>query len=558
MSKFFLSAFVTVFSAPIFAAPTNAELKVGMSQEFENMNPIIMTMTATSWMYYMGNRTLVTLDPDGKYVTMLAKDIPSLKNKRAKLAADGKTLTAVWEIKENAKWGDGAPVTCEDFRLAHEVGSSPNVATAEKEVWTRVSQIEIDPANPKKCTFTYAPARWDFYKMSQFYPLPAHLEGEVFRKFKDVNEGYARNSNYVTNPTLPGLYAGPYQVSEVKLGSHVVFTPNPYFYGEKPKIRKISVKLIPNTGTLEANLRSGAIDKIANLGFSFDQALAFEKKVKSEKLPYEVVFKESVVFEYINMKIDNPILADIDVRKALVHAIDREELVKALFEGRQKVAIHNISPIDPWYTADPKIVTTYPLDRKRAGALLDKAGWKLDAGDVYRSKEGKKLSLQFMTTAGNKSRETVQTFLQNQWKKVGVEVLIKNEPARVFFGETMKKRKFEALTMSAWVSAPEENPKAVYHSKNIPTEENGWSGQNRIAWINAKADRAMDAIDTEFDAKKRLKQVHEFLRQLTLDAPVIPLFYRTDVCVIPKDLKNFRLAGHQYAETNEVEKWTLE
>lgn len=541
-----------------FAAPTNAELKVGMAQEFENMNPLIMSMVATTWMYYIGNRALLTIDADGKWVPMLAKEIPSFQNKLAKFSADKKSMTALWEIKENAKWGDGTPVTCKDFQLAHEIGSSPNVATPEREVWTRVTKIEADPANPKKCTFTYDPARWDFYKMALFFPLPAHLEDEVFRKYKDANEGYARNTKYVTNPTLEGLYAGPYKVSEVKLGSHVVFVPNPQFYGEKPKIQKIIVKLIPNTGTLEANLRSGQIDKIADLGFTFDQALAFEKKIKAEKLPFEVQFKDSITFEYINMKLDNPILADVNVRHALTHAIDREQLVKALFEGRQKVAIHNISPIDPWYTADPKIVTTYPYNKKKAAELLDKAGWKLNASDGYRSKDGKKLSLQFMTTAGDKTRETVQTYLQSQWKAAGVEVIIKNEPARVFFGETLKKRKFEALTMSAWVSSPEENPKGVYHSKNIPTEANGWSGQNRVGWVNAKADKAMDDIDTEFDGTKRLKSIHEFLRQITLDSPVIPLYYRSDVCVIPKNLKNFRLSGHQFAETNEVEKWTLE
>ena len=63
--------------------------------------------------------------------------------------------------------------------------------------------------------------------------------------------------------------------------------------------------------------------------------------------------------------------------------------------------------------------------------------------DGIRVKDGKKLSLTFQTTAGNKTRELVQVYLQNQWKQAGIDVVIKNEPARVFFGETMSKRKFD-------------------------------------------------------------------------------------------------------------------
>ena len=59
-----------------------------------------------------------------------------------------------------------------------------------------------------------------------------------------------------------------------------------------------------------------------------------------------------------------------------------------------------------------------------------------------------------MTTAGNRSRELVQQVLQSQWKQVGVEIVIKNEPARVFFGETTKERKYTGMALFAWISSP--------------------------------------------------------------------------------------------------------
>jgi peptide/nickel transport system substrate-binding protein len=331
------------------ALPTNEELKIGISQEFETMNPLLMSMAASAYMYRMVGRSLVVLTPEGKWIAQLAKDIPTLENGGAKIIEEGgkKKIVANWEILDKASWGDGTPVTCQDFITSHKIATSPTVSVGEKEQWTQVEKIDVDSKNPKKCTFKYDRAKWDFYQLAQFFPVPTHLEKAIFEKFGKQKEGYEKNSNYVRNPTNPGLYNGPYVISEVKLGSHVTFTPNSKFYGRQPHIKKIIVKLIPNTGTMEANLRSGTIDMVSVLGLDFDQALAFDKKTKAEKLPFQVHFVPSVTYEHIDLKLDNPILQDVRVRKALLHAVNREDLVKALFEGKQQVAIHNVSPKDP-------------------------------------------------------------------------------------------------------------------------------------------------------------------------------------------------------------------
>lgn len=547
------------FAGPAQSAPTNAELKIGISQEFENLNPLIMSMSATTYMYHMVGRTLVTLNADTKWVPVLAKEIPTLENGLAKMIEAGgkKKIVANWEIIEAAKWGDGTPVTCADFKFSRDIVASGKIAVGEKEIFTQFEKIEWDPKTPKKCTFSYDKARWDFYQLAQFYPLPKHLEQAVWDKYGQQKEGYEKNSNYVKSPTNPGLYNGPYVISEVKLGDHVTFVPNPHFYGEKPKIQKIIVKLIPNTGTMEANLRSGTIDMISTLGLALDQALAFDKKAKAENLPFVTHFVPSVTYEHIDFNLENPLLKDAKVRRAMLHSINREDLVKALFEGKQIVANHFVSPKDPWYTTDPKFVTTYRYSRREAQKLLDEAGWKLGK-DGYRYKDGKKLSLSFMTTAGNKTRELVQTYLQEQWKQVGIEVLIKNEPAKVFFGETASKRKFDGMIMYAWVSSPENNPRSTLHSKSVPTDKNSFAGQNYPGWLNPQVDKAIEAIDLEFNSKKRAELAWELQKQYTQYVPVLPLYYRVDISVTPKNLKGYKMPGHQYHETTAVEKWSLE
>lgn len=540
------------------AAPTNAELKIGISQEFENLSPMIMTMAATTYLHAMAGRSLTTMDRNNKWVPEITKAVPSLENGTAKLIDVGgkKKIVATWEIRDNANWGDGKPVTCEDFAFTREVGIAPTVAVGEREIYSDIEKIEWDPKTPKKCLFT-GKAKWDFYAMGTFYVIPKHLEGPVWEKYGKQKEGYEKNTNYVKNPTNPGLYNGPYVISEVQLGDHVSFKPNPHFYGEKPKIQKIIVKLIPNTGTMEANLRSGTIDLICNLGLSLDQALILDKKLKAEGAPLIVQFEPSQVYEHIDLNLDNPILKDLRVRRALLHAINRDELVKALFEGKQQVAQHSMNPKDPWFTDDPKYVTVYRYSKREAQKLLDEAGWTVGK-DGYRAKDGKRLSLVFQTTAGNKTRELVQTYLQEQWKQIGVEIVIKNEPAKVFFGDTTSKRKFSGMAMYAWTSSPENNPRSTLHSKSIPASANGYAGQNYPGWKNAEVDKTIDAIDLEFDKAKRLELARSLQKYYTQEIPVLPLYYRVDIAVVPKNMKNYQLTGHQFQETHAVETWTLE
>lgn len=538
--------------------PTNQEFKIGLSQEFETLNPLIMSMLATTYLSGMVIRPLTVMDAKGEWVPMLAKQIPSIGNGAELITENGqKKVKVLWEIRDNANWGDGIPVTCEDFALARTIAMNPLVSIAEKETYSDIERIEIDKTNPKKCFFVYKKPRWDFHHIGTLYPVSKHLEEAVYNQFKDQAEGYEKNTTYVKTPTNPGLYNGPYTITEIKLGSHIILEPNPHFYGSKPSIKKIIAKIIPNTGTLEANLRSGQIDMISSSGFSFDEAISFDKKVKADNLPYVVHFTPSQTFEHIDCNLEHPILKDVRVRQALMYSMNRVDLTNALFEGRQIPGLHFVSERDPWYTNDPQFVTDYSYSKEKANKLLDEAGWKMGS-DGVRSKNGEPLLLSIMSTSENKTRELVEQYLKDQWQQVGVELEIKNEPARVFFGESVRKAKFPALAMYALVSSSESIPMSTLHSSSIPAEKNGYSGQNTYHWRNAKVDSAIDALKIEFDAKKRLDLIHGIVKEYSREIPALPLYYRSDVAVAPKSLSGFQLTGHQFVETYSVENWSIE
>ena len=160
-----------------------------------------------------------------------------------------------------------------------------------------------------------------------------------------------------------------------------------------------------------------------------------------------------------------------------------------------------------------------------------------------------------MSTAGNRSRELVEQVLQSYWRAVGIDVKIRNQPARVLFGETISKRKFTGLAMFAWLSAPESLPRSTLHSQSIPTRENNWSGQNYTGFKNQLMDQLIDSIEIELEKEKRKKLWGQLQRLYAEQLPAIPLYFRANSFIVPKWLKGIKPTGHMFTSTNWVEDW---
>ncbi|MBN2355087.1 peptide ABC transporter substrate-binding protein, partial [candidate division KSB1 bacterium] len=148
-------------------------------------------------------------------------------------------------------------------------------------------------------------------------------------------------------------------------------------------------------------------------------------------------------------------------------------------------------------------------------------------------------------------------WLQEEWKKVGIEITIKNEPARVFFGETVVKSLYPDMALFAWFSSPENNPRSTLSSESIPTEANQYSGQNDTRWNNPNVDKAIKEIDVTFDAAKRKELRAEILKYYTDEVPVIPLYYRASISVPPANMAGYKTSPHQFSEANHIEFWHL-
>ena len=544
-----LSAFASATPVPA-GEHGRRELVIGITQFPSTFNPLIDAMLAKSYILAMTRRPITAYDKNWKLVCLLCTRLPTIENGLAvrEPLPNGKTGIAITvTLEPKARWGDGVPVTSRDVVFTWRVGRNPKSGVGNAEAFRRIRAIDVK--DDKTITLHVDRVTFDYNDLSGFDLLPAHLERA---KFSDP-VAYRNRTNFDTDPTNPGLYFGPYRIAKVVSGSYVVLVPNPTWYGKKPFFRRIVVRVIENTAALEANLRSGNIDYIAGeLGLTIDQALALEKHSRNA---FSFVYKSGLIYEHLDVNLDNPILKDLRVRRALILGLDRDTITKQLFGGRQPVADSLVSPLD-WVVS--KDIHRYPYDPKRAAALLDAAGWRLGRGGIRRDAKGTPLKLVLMTTAGNRSRELVEQVLQSQWRALGIDMRIRNEPARVFFGQTITRRKYPALAMFAWISAPESVPRTTLHSTMIPTKANNYSGQNFTGFRNAEMDRLIDRIEVELDRDKRKALWARLQRIYTDELPVIPLYFRAEAYIMPKWLKGLEPTGHQFPSTLWVENWRAE
>lgn len=529
-------------------AQAKEDLTIGITQFPSTLHPNIDSMLAKSYVLGAVQRPLTAFDHDWKLVCLLCTELPTLENGNAELeqTADGKQGIAVtYTIQPEARWGDDTPVSTDDVLFTWEVGKNPDVGVGNQEMYERI--LAIDVKDDKTFTLHIDRVTFDYNGINDFRLLPAHLERAIY---EENPKDYGNRTLFETDPTNAGLYFGPYKVTDISRGSHLVLAPNPTWWGEKPQFSRVVVKAIENTAALEANVLSGEVDMIAGeLGLTLDQALAFEKRHSDS---FNIVYQPGLYYEHLDVQLENPFLADVKVRQALIYSIDRSAISHQLFANKQPVANTNVNPLDWVYDPD---VPKYEYDPEKAKQLLDEAGWSAGAGGIRQNADGERLTLELMTTAGNRTRELVQQVLQSQWKQVGVEVKIRNEPARVFFGETLRYRKHKGLAMFAWVSSPENVPRTTLHSTMIPSEENGWSGQNIASYKNPEMDKLLDEVEQELDRAKRKPMWADIQRIYATDLPVIPLYFQAEAYVLPKWLSGVKPTGHQSLSTLWIEQW---
>jgi peptide/nickel transport system substrate-binding protein len=470
---------------------------------------------------------LVTTNEKMEVVPLLAAVVPTLANGGVVLRPDG-GMDVTWKLRPEARWHDGTPHTSADVKFTVEAINSPDYNPESTDGFDRITSV--DTPDPLTAVLhyreIYAPYQLQFVRGT----LPKHvLEGRDIDTANDYNRA--------------PLGTGPYKVAEWKSGEYIRLEAVPdYWRGTPAKIPTLLFRFIANTNTRINQLKSGEVDMVVMFPWDKYREVAAIPGVTVHRIDgngYEHVTLNQRAF---------PAFADVRVRQALHHAVDRDLLVKAILEGLAPVTHGPVQPVSWAHNPD---VRRYAYDVARANALLDEAGWRDTDGDGVRDRGGQRFAFTLITQAGFAVRENVAQVLQQHFRAVGVEAAV-----QLHDGTSISKLWFEGKfhAMLHWWQLPADPELTLFFAKDrMPPR-----GRN----INYVSDDALTALvyasDRTVDRTERTRLLRDAQARIADLAIEIPLYGVTKLDAVPARLRGFTGNPTNTGPFWNVHEWVIE
>jgi peptide/nickel transport system substrate-binding protein len=494
------------------------------TQEFDSLIPLYSSMwfSWTTWQMYL--HWAWEFDENNEPFPRLVTEIPSLEN--GGISADGRVITM--KLRNDIKWSDKVPVTADDFIFTWEMAVSPKNAVASTYPYDLIESIKAPNPQTVVITFTDPFAPW----LATLWHgiLPAHILRPVYDA-----EGTIDNADWLKNPTVG---CGPYVFAEWESGSYARFVRNKNYWGKSPKIDEIFIRFVPDDASQVAALKAGDADLGTFIAYSDVPAL----QDAGLKIMVEPNGYSEWMFFLVNEEKGHPALLDVNVRKAIALAIDRNAINRDLLLGLTKVPASFWDAL-PFYNNPP--LANYPYDPAEAKRLLDAAGWVDSNADGTRDKGGVELELTHATTI-RAVRQDAQAVMQQQLAEVGIKLNILSVDDTLYFGSYADggPAALGEYDIQEWSDGPLFPDPDLYYwlCSQIPSDENP-SGENWFYLCDQELDRLIQLQSTQVDVNVRQKTISQ-INQLFYDKVyIIGLWQDPDVYAVGSRLKNVKFSG---------------
>ena len=486
MSLFMVGSMVNLVTALNY----ESTLRVGSDQNPTTMDPALYQDLASSQVMRNVFETLVAYDAE-------VKEIKPLLAESWEVSED----LSVWTFTlkkgvhfQQGKFQDGREVTAGDVKYSFdreiEISGMVRLYMVEKTEVVDTYTVKITLKNP------YAP----------FLTVLTDIGAAVVPK--EETEGWGEEF------TLHPVGSGPFKMVEWLKDDHMSFVRNEDYWGEKPYLKEITYKFIPDKAVLSVALLSGEVDISVDI---LDQDVP--KVQEAPEVDPVMVPGCNIYAVYMN-SMQGP-TTDPKVREAIFRAIDVEQVAKVLFPNESGVAAFGPIPPGSWaYNPDVKNFYT-GYDPEKAKALLQEVGQDIKM-TIY--------------TPEDPNRRKAAVIIQSMFKKVGIELEVQSLEWGSFT-EVTSKGDADLYTIGwTWYPDPEFYIFYMFHSSRKGTYGNGG------AYNNPEVDEYIAKGESSVDQQERIGYYRNAEELIMGDLVYFPLYHKMVVMGVNKKVRDFKVS----------------
>ncbi|HWI61973.1 MAG TPA: glutathione ABC transporter substrate-binding protein [Symbiobacteriaceae bacterium] len=472
----------TSSSTPAATAPAEQKAVIAVGGEAATLDP---------HKTFSGNAFVVT---NQIYESLLSRGTDGSLQPR--LATEWKSVNdTTWEFKlrQGVKFQDGTPFNAEAAKFSVERLKNPETKGPGAYIVTMIKEIKVVDEYTVQ-----------FITDKPFAPLPAHLAHPVAA----IVSPQGAKGDLGKSP----VGTGPFKLKEWKAGDSVTLVANADYWGGKPKLETVVMRVIPEAGTQLVELKAGTVDLISGIQPEKFNEVAGDKQTTATKFLGWGSF-------YLTFNTKEGPTAKKEVRQAIARAIDRKGMVETLRAGMAELAN---SPVPKTVFGASSTLQPISYNVNEAKELLKQAGVTTPL----------KLKLQ---TYENAETKQIAGAIQAQLKEIGIDLEVVVTDSAAFTKDSLKAD--HGLLLSSWGTVTMDADYAFW----------AWyqSGQhqadNKAFYANAEVDKLLADARGTADEKARLAAYQKVQEIVQVDLPYLPLYYG-----LSNYAKNRRLVGETY------------
>jgi nickel transport system substrate-binding protein len=464
------------------------------------LNPHLYTpnqMYAQSMVY----EPLVKYQADGSVKPWLAQSWTT--------SADGKTW--VFTLRDGVTFSNGEPfnaqAAAENFRVVLD--------NRERHAWLelarQITEVKALSRNTLQITLKSA-----YYPFLQELALP--------RPFRFIAPSQFKNNETMNGIRSP-IGTGPWVLKASKLNQYDILERNDRYWGEKPKIRQITVKVIPDPTTRAVAFETGEIDLL----YGNEGLLPLDTFARFSQSPsYRTQLSQPIETIMLALNSAKAPTNELAVREALNYAVNKKSLIDNALYGTQQVAETLFSPSVPYANVNLKPRQYNP---QQARSLLEKAGWVLPTGKTIREKNGQSLRVELSFIGTDALSKSMAEIIQADMRQVGIDVALVGEEESSIYARQRDGR-FGMIFNRTW-GAPYD-PHAFMSSMRVPSHAD-FQAQLGLA-DKPVIDKEIGEVLSTADESRRQALYRDILTRLHNDAVYLPISYVSMMVVARPEL----------------------